>query len=85
MYGMGVFEQISIDVTGIEPVVTCGLEGLHSDGSFHPLGKAVDFRRRYYSDEQAKEILRRFNIRLDKNFDLILESDHFHLEHDVKY
>lgn len=84
MYGMGVFEQVSIDVTAIEPLVTCGIEGYHSIASLHPKGHAVDLRTKYYSQEQAEEILRRFKLKLDKDFDLVLEKDHFHLEHDPK-
>lgn len=84
MYGMGVFEQISMDVTAIDPVVTCGIEGYHSISSKHPKGDAVDYRTHYYSQEQCEEILRRFNLKLDKSFDLVLEKDHFHLEFDPK-
>ena len=83
MYGMGVFEQISIDVAAIEPVVTCGIEGVHSTNSLHPKGRAVDFRTSYYSGDQAREIVRRVKAKIDKEFDIILESNHIHFERDL--
>lgn len=37
-----------------ELVITSALDGVHSAGSFHYYGFAVDFRTRYFSDVEKK-------------------------------
>jgi hypothetical protein len=41
---------------GQDLVVTSGLEGEHSPGSLHYYGYALDFRTRYFTEEQKFEV-----------------------------
>ena len=82
--GIEIFNQVSKDLTGIESLITCGIEGLHSKSSLHPKGKAVDFRIWFYNEQEISKIHQEAKNRLGKDYDLILEKDHFHLEHDPK-
>jgi hypothetical protein len=67
---------------GVEAVVTSGLDGCHSAGSYHPYGYAVDLRTRHVTEIVAKEIYDRLNARLPDPYDVVLESNHIHIEFD---
>ncbi len=68
-----------------ELILTSIRDGKHSQGSRHYIGLAIDIRIRHLSDEIAK--LARDNIKkaLTNDFDIILESDHIHIEYDPRY
>lgn len=58
--------------------ITSIRDGLHSNGSLHPHGDAFDFSPpKKASAVRLKEIL-------GKNFDLVIEKDHWHIEYDPK-
>jgi hypothetical protein len=67
---------------GVECVITSGAEGEHMAGSLHPKGRALDLRSRDIKSPLAtvKELKRQ----LGPSFDVILESDHIHMEYDPK-
>lgn len=62
--------------------VTSGLDGVHSAGSLHYYGLAVDFRIRYWLRPESREVAQELRSALVSNagFDVILESDHIHVE-----
>jgi hypothetical protein len=62
-----------------ELVVTSGLDGIHSAGSYHYYGLALDFRTRDLPDpgKVAKELKMALPY-----YDVILESTHLHVEPD---
>jgi len=68
-----------------ELVITCGLDGVHSAGSLHYYGYAIDIRCNYLKDEGQKSgaaILIR-NM-LPDDYDVIYEGSHIHIEYDPK-
>ena len=65
---------------GVEAVITSGRDGKHKDGSFHYKGQAFDLRT-WHLIEQVAFRLRQY---LGHDFDVIVESDHIHVEYDPK-
>jgi len=77
---------------GIPLTITSGRDGQHGSISLHYVGKAIDIRTRYGQEKGFKQVdpakvtlfceeLRR---QLGKDFDVVPESDHVHLEYDPK-
>jgi len=64
-----------------ELVVTSGRDSKHGDGSLHYEGKAYDARIRNVLELLTKKI----KDQLGSNFDVILESDHIHIEFDPNH
>lgn len=69
---------------GQELVVTSARDGLHSPGSLHYYGKAVDLRTRYFGKEQVLEIAREMRDLLGQDYDVVVHSTHLHIEYDPK-
>lgn len=63
-------------------IITSMLDGQHSDGSLHPYGFAVDIRSRNISRDFIQKIVRDLKEMFDEQLDIVLESDHFHIEFD---
>ena len=63
-------------------VVTSARGDRHSVKSYHRLGLAVDLRSRDHDRQQQLDILLKANEALGDGYDLILESNHYHLEYD---
>ena len=63
-----------------ELVVTSTYEGAHSEGSLHYANLAVDIRRHKKGQEVRDEVRNKFGM----DYDVILESDHIHIEYDPK-
>ena len=61
-----------------ELVVTSGLEGEHSAGSFHYYGLALDLR---FPPDIARAI-RELRAALGPSFDVVEEKTHIHVEYD---
>lgn len=74
MVAKGVYES-----HGYEAVLTSGTDGKHSSGSFHYTGEAIDLRLPPADHELIRDELAE---RLGESFDVILEADHIHVEHD---
>jgi hypothetical protein len=70
------------DKYGAELVVTSALDGKHSKGSLHYTGEAVDLRSRTLKAPSlvASEI----RDALGPDFDVVVESDHIHMEYQPK-
>jgi len=66
-------------------VVTCARDGEHSKKSLHYEGRAVDIRTSTLFSTDAKTQFRdRIRAVLPSTFDVVLESDHLHVEYDLK-
>lgn len=67
-----------------EAVITSALDGQHMEGSLHSRGRALDLR---INDQPQPKILGYFQMmkqRLGKDWDVVLENDHLHIEWDPK-
>ncbi len=69
---------------GQELVITAALDGVHSAGSLHYYGLALDFRTRYFKPGIAKIIVGEMKEKLPHEYDVVLESTHIHVEFDPK-
>lgn len=75
---------------GQEAVITAGTEAfdgndfIHSVGSYHPFGKALDFRTRYFSDSVVDKIAKQLRDLLGKDYDVVIHKSHIHIEYDPK-
>jgi hypothetical protein len=71
---------------GREAVVTSAAEpeARHRRGSLHYSGLAIDLRIRHLSPEDAPRVADELRAALTQEFDVILESDHIHLEYQPK-
>jgi len=65
-------------------VITSALEGQHGKGSLHPLGYAIDIRLPYKDESLNVKIVNALKIRLGKDYDVVLETNHIHIEFDPK-
>jgi hypothetical protein len=68
---------------GEELVVTSGTDGVHSAGSLHYYGYALDFRTRYFDYETKMKVFRDlvYQLRKRQGFVVLLEKDHIHVEY----
>lgn len=62
-------------------VITCGLDGIHSAGSLHYSGNAVDIRTRHLTDDERRRALDLLRAVLGNDFDVVLHSTHIHVEY----
>lgn len=62
--------------------ITSGIEGQHKVGSLHYAGLAVDLRLPTANKER---MVAQLAIRLGAEYDVVLESDHIHVEYDPKH
>lgn len=69
---------------GQELVITAGLDGVHSAGSLHYYGLAVDLRTRYFSEEEKEVAASRLMSDLGSDYDVITHSSHIHVEYDPR-
>jgi len=65
-------------------VITSGSDGKHGPNSLHYKGKALDLRINTILKEQLPTVHKELKWALGEQFDVVLESDHFHLEFDPK-
>jgi hypothetical protein len=66
---------------GLEAVITSTYEGNHIPSSLHYANLAVDIRCPKENRARMKNVLAN---RLGKEYDVILEEDHIHIEYDPK-
>ena len=71
---------------GFDCWVTSGTEGKHGKSSRHFVGLALDFRTSAAGIEikDAERIAADMRARLTDEFDVVVESDHIHVEYDPK-
>ena len=66
---------------GQELVVTCGLNGLHSAGSYHYYGYALDFRTNYFTPEEAQLAANNLQRKIGSAYTVVLEHNHSHVQY----
>ncbi len=69
---------------GYDCVVTSVTDSTHNGASLHYIGNAVDFRTKHVPVEKHEAIRAEIATRLGPQFDVILASDHIHLEFQPK-
>ena len=67
-----------------ECVITEGVGGKHGRGSRHYVGYAIDLRTRNLHESWREIVADDIRERLGEQYDVILESDHIHVEFDPK-
>ena len=65
-------------------VITSALDGKHSFSSLHYAGCALDFRTHYFTQTEAESAVRSLKEAMGKQYDVILEKDHCHVEFQPK-
>lgn len=80
--------NIWLNVAGVDLVVASARDGLHSSGSLHYYGYAVDLRtwtkdHRQMSREEKDDLADRLRHVIGTNYDVIVEGDHIHVEYDI--
>lgn len=69
---------------GSEAIITSANDAKHSETSLHYSGNAVDLRSRTFSNPALVAVECRKALGNSRDFDLILESNHYHLEYQPK-
>jgi len=67
---------------GCQCTVTSALDGTHGKVSLHLKGLAVDLRTRVIGKYLVERIVETLKERLGKQYDVVLEKDHIHMEFD---
>lgn len=68
---------------GQELVITSGMDGVHSPGSLHPYGYALDLRTRYFDSAEHKSIAAELRAELGNKYNVVVHSTHIHTEYDA--
>jgi hypothetical protein len=68
----------------IRCVITSARDGTHSQHSLHYSGNALDLRTYNVPTEALSLLFLDLKHALGEQFDVVLESDHFHIEFDPK-
>ena len=75
-------DALYVQHTKKEAVITSTYEGNHSASSFHYQNKAIDFR---LTKPEAMEIIKDLLGRhIGKDYDIVIEKNHLHVEYDPK-
>jgi hypothetical protein len=75
-----VFEKAGFDCT-----ITSCMDGQHMAGSLHYKGAAIDLRTKHVPHAvELKQIVGRIKQCLGTDFDVVVETDHLHIEFDPK-
>ena len=69
---------------GKEFVITSAIDSKHKWGSLHYQGLAFDVRTRHLDPDKLSGIVIELKSRLAGLFDVVLESDHIHVEYQPK-
>ena len=81
MIGVNVFQELFHTLLSHEMTITSVVDGKHSHTSLHYNGSAFDIRTRDLNDGEAEKIVKEAKKRLTRDFDILLESDHIHVEY----
>ena len=75
----------AIQINGdFDVIITSGTDGVHMKGSKHYTHEALDIRISNIPSTQLIPYVRALRGRLGKDFDVVLEDDHIHVEWDKK-
>lgn len=74
-------DSLFLSITGEEGVITSTYEGSHSPSSLHYANLAIDFR---LPKKRANDLISAIRSHLSQDYDIVLESDHIHIEYDPK-
>ena len=78
-----ILAAVSRTPVAIDIVITSGTEGQHKSGSLHYKGHAADIRTRNFPNPGAiRSFMAALKLELGEDYQLILESDHLHVEFD---
>ena len=64
-------------------VITSANDSKHGPNSLHYMGQALDLRTRHLNEQGLQAVFHKLKEALGEQFDVVLESDHIHLEWDV--
>ena len=64
-------------------VITSANDSKHGPNSLHYKGQALDLRTRHMNGQGLQAVYHKLKEELGEQFDVVLESDHIHLEWDV--
>ena len=84
---LNVIDDFYTKNTNYEAVVTSTYEGSHSPGSLHYCHQAIDIRKPAYIANiplPVVDFVAQLAQILGEDFDVVLESDHIHIEYDPK-
>ncbi|MEE9413349.1 MAG: hypothetical protein V3V22_09900 [Methylococcales bacterium] len=74
-------DKVHQDIVGRDAMITSARDGRHMISSLHFSGKAIDLRTRDMGGKE-KKVVEALKKKLGTSFDIVLESDHIHLEYD---
>ena len=69
---------------GVACIITSVLDGKHGMDSKHYVGQAIDLRTRHMDERLWPIVAEELNKALGPQYDVVLESDHIHVEYDPK-
>ncbi len=70
---------------GFECTITSCVDGQHMAGSLHAKGAAIDLRTRHVPHAiELRQIVDRIKECLGAEYDVVVETDHLHIEYDPK-
>jgi len=84
VFALNVTDQIYTSY-GQELVITSLNDGKHSRTSLHYIGAAADLRTSYFTTSEIDNIADLIRNKLGVDYDVIVESNHIHLEFQPKY
>jgi len=67
-----------------EAIITSARDGAHMKNSLHYKGRAIDLRIYDMPMGVAQKVVTELKNKLGRNYDIVLEHDHIHLEYDPK-
>lgn len=66
---------------GKELVITSGRDSIHSAGSLHYYGYAVDLRTNYFTEDVKQQVASALKSRLPNSYQVIVHDTHIHVEY----
>ena len=81
---VSVIDEVYIETTGREVTITSARDGDHMHNSLHYEGKALDLRTRDIARDTAEKITVKLQNKLGRDYDVVNEKDHIHVEYDAK-
>lgn len=68
---------------GQELIITAGRDAMHSAGSLHYYGYAVDLRTHYFTEEVKRRIASILQNYLGSDYQVITHTTHIHVEYQL--